>query len=113
MTKREMFEKIAEINANDAEIVKFCNHEIELLNKKTATGSRKPTKNQIENEGLKQTILEVLAEADRPLAIAEIMENPAFEGLTNQRVSALLTQLKKANLVVRVEEKRKAYFTLA
>lgn len=111
MTKREMFRKIAEINANDAEIVEFCNHEIELLDRKV-TGSRKPTKTQIENENFKHNILEVLAEADRPLAIAEIMANAPLNALTNQRVSALVTQLKKAGLVARVEEKRKAYFTL-
>ena len=33
--------------------------------------------------------------------------------MTPARVSALLTQLKRADLVVRVEDKRKAYFRLA
>lgn len=112
MTKKEMFEKIAKINAADAEIVEFCNHEIELLNRK-GSGNRKPTKNQLENESFKHNILEVLAEADRPLTVNEIMANAPLNGLTNQRVSALITQLKKAGLVVRVEEKRKAFFSLA
>lgn len=112
MTKKEMYMHIAEINANDSEIVAFCNHELELLNRK-GSGNRKPTETQVENERFKHNILEVLAEADRPLTISEIMANAPLNGLTNQRVSALITQLKKAGLVVRTEEKRKAFFSLA
>lgn len=112
MTKKEMYMHIAEINANDSEIVAFCNHEIELLDRKV-TGPRKPTNVQIENEKFKHGILEVLANADRPLTITEIMAEAPLNALTNQRVSALVTQLKKAGLVVRIEEKRKAYFSLA
>lgn len=113
MTKKEMFAHIATINATDKEIVEFCNHEIELLEKKSS-GSAKPTKTQIENEGFKQAILDFLAEADRPMTISEIMENcEAVSGLKNQRVSALVTQLKKAELVVRTEDKKKAFFSVA
>jgi predicted transcriptional regulator len=38
---------------------------------------------------------------------------PAIADLTNQRVSALVRQLKDEELVTRKEEKGKAYFTLA
>ena len=33
--------------------------------------------------------------------------------MSNQRISAIVNQLKKENLVVRVEDKRKAYFSIA
>ena len=33
MTKKEMFAHIATVNADNAEIVEFCNREIELLNR--------------------------------------------------------------------------------
>ncbi len=113
MTKKEMFARIATINAEDAEIVAFCEHEIELLSKK-GSGSHKPTKTQVENEGYKQAMLETLAEVGHPLTISELMETcSALEGLKNQRVSALMTQLKNAGLVVRTEDKKKAYFALA
>ena len=56
MTKKEMFSKIATVCSADAEIVEFCNHEIALLVKKNSYKSTKPTKTQIENEGLKDAI---------------------------------------------------------
>lgn len=46
MTKREMFAHIATVNAADAEIVEFCNREIELLDSRKA--SKTPTKTQRE-----------------------------------------------------------------
>lgn len=108
MTKREMFELIASVNADHAEIVDFCLHEIALLDKKVK--STKPTKLQIENEKLKHVILEILVEADRPLSIGELMADERLAGLTNQKVSGLVTRLKKAEMVERIEVKRKAFF---
>lgn len=113
MTKKEMFARIATINSEDAEIVAFCEHGIELLNKKSS-GSAKPTKTQVENEGFKQAMLDTLAELDHPVTISELMEVcEGIAGLKNQRVSALMTQLKKAGLVVRTEDKKKAFFAIA
>ena len=95
-------------------VIDFANHEIELLNKKSSSSSGKPTKTQIENEGYKEVILEALATADKPMTISEIMEYAdGLAGLKNQRVSALMTQLKNAGKVIRTEEKKKAYFSLA
>lgn len=108
MTKREMYTKIATINSNDAEIVAFCNHEIELLNKKNSA-AKKPTKTQIANESLKDDILAVLKDSD-PMTASAIAEKM---GLSVNKVSALLTQLKEDNSVSREVIKRKAYFTVA
>ena len=109
MTKREMFTKIATINAADQEIVDFCNHEIELLNKKNSA-AKKPTKTQIANESLKDDILDILKDSD-PMTASAIAEKM---GLSVNKVSALLTQLKEDNSVVRtVGEKRKAFFSIA
>lgn len=110
MTKKEMFNLIATVCADNTEIVDFCNHEIDLLNKKG--GTRKPSKNQVANITYKETICTILTEADRPLTVSEILEQLNVTGLTNQRVSALLTQLKNEGKVVRTEVKRKAYFEI-
>jgi len=110
MTKKEMFTKIATINAEDAEIVAFCNHEIELLNKKNASASKKATKTQIANEGIKDQILGVLRDSDHPMTATEI--GTALD-LSVNKVSALLTQLKEDNSIVREVVKRKAYFSVA
>ena len=120
MTKKDMFNEIINLmnGENSAvtseEIVKFCTHEIELLNKKSSSSSGKPTKTQVENEKYKEYILATLTEVDRPMTISEIMENcEGIAGLKNQRVSAIVTQLKNAGKVIRTEEKKKAYFSIA
>lgn len=109
MTKREMYTKIATVCANDVEIVDFCNHEIELLNKKNSA-AKKPSKTQIANEGIKDQILDVLKGSDAPMTATQIADSL---GLSVNKVSALLTQLKEDNSVIRSVDKRKAYFTVA
>lgn len=80
---------------------------------KKATAPKKPTKTQLGNEPIKQAIMDVLALNDE-LTISEMLtKSPTLEGLTSQKVSALLTQLMKAGMVERVEKARKAYFKLA
>ena len=120
ITKKDMFNEIIkmmngeQMSVSTQAVIDFANHEIELLNKKSSSSSGKPTKTQIENEGYKEVILEALATADKPMTISEIMEYAdGLAGLKNQRVSALMTQLKNAGKVIRTEEKKKAYFSLA
>lgn len=83
------------------------------LDKKSAkSGERKPTKTQVANEGFKEAIVNGM-ERDRLYTITELVkEIPFGKELSNQRVSALVRQLKEAGLVQRTEEKRKAYFSL-
>lgn len=107
MTKKEMFSKIATVCSADAEIVEFCNHEIALLVKKNSYKSTKPTKTQIENEGLKDAILNAL---DKPMTATEIGN---AVGISVNKASALLKQLHEDNSIVREVVKRKAYFTKA
>ena len=112
MTKREMFVAIREIVADNEEMVAFIDHEIELLNKKSGT-PRKPTATQQENETFKAGILVVLAEADAPVSIKELVERyPAIEGLSNQRITHMLTDLRKRGEVKRTYIKKVAHFSL-
>lgn len=110
MTKREYFAKIREIVIADADLVAFVDHEVELLNKKNSA-PRGKTPKQYENEGFKA---EILAGLSRPMTISEIADEIlGGHDLTNQRVSALVTQLVNDGSVVRTVEKRKAYFSKA
>ena len=110
MTKREMFEQIKRnYDLTQAE-VDFIDHELELLAKKNSA-DKKPTKVQVENEGIKAEILEGM-EVGKAYTITDLIkEVPAVAELSNQRVSALVRQLVADGSVVRNEEKRKAYFT--
>lgn len=81
---------------------------------KKASGERKPTKTQTENEVLKTAILDYM-ERDVLYSIGQLTkEVPALIKIeaSSQKTSALVKQLKDANLIERVEEKRKAFFKL-
>ena len=78
---------------------------------KKNSAERKPTATQTENVGLKSAIVEGM-ESGKAYTISELMKAiPELADLTNQRVSALVRQLKDEGLVSRKEIKRKAYFT--
>lgn len=83
---------------------------------KKSSAEKKPTKVQLANAGVKETITEALREAGKPVTISELMaSNEALSPMvvSTQKVSALLTQMVKAGTVNREEIKRKAYFSLA
>lgn len=116
LTKRDRFEallKMSEVQANP-DMVAFIEHEIELLAKKNA-GDKKPTAKQMENDAVKQVILdEMTANPDKLYTVTDLIKNVDGLGdLTNQRVSALLRQMIEANGVEKIVDKRKSYFRLA
>ena len=113
MTKREMFEMIATVNADNAEIVDFCNHEIELLaNRKSS--KKGMTKVQKENEGVKASIVEALAGFEEGVTVSDLIKSS--EGLSeysNQKISALLRLLITEGKVEKTMSGKKAFFSLA
>lgn len=112
MTKREMFEMIKGVCANDTRITEFCEHEIELLNRKSSKNTQ--TKTQIENENIKGAIVNALTEIAKPVTITEMQElNTEMANYSNQKLSALLKQLVESNQVVKTVDKKKSYFTVA
>ena len=107
---------LSEVQADDR-LVKYCENEIALLDKKNGT-AKKPTEKQTQNEAFKVDIVSYLSSvAPAHKAISEIWTGtPSLAEnaeMTGQRISALLTQLIKSGSVVRVEEKCKAYFKVA
>ena len=114
MTKRDYFNallNIAEVKANP-ELVKFVEHELELLAKKNASGEGKQTATQKENEIIKSGIVEELEnEPERLFTITEmIKEFDCCKPFVNQKISNLANQLVKEGRIAKVEEKRKSFF---
>ena len=110
MTKKEMFTEIRQIVADNEEMVAFIDHEIELLDRKS-NSSKKPTKNQVENDGFKAEIVTYLANADAPKTIKELQaEIPSISGLTNQRVTHMLSDLVKAGTLTKEYVKKTPYY---
>ena len=113
LTKAQKFAMLRAIPAvaENAMLVEFIDHEVELLSKKNSA-EKKPTAQQVANAGIVTAIIEGM-EPNRLYTVTEVIKSiPACADLTNQRVSALLRQLVEAGKVKRTEDKRKAYFSL-
>lgn len=114
-TKREYYELIKSKLADNAEIVTFCDHEIELLDnrKKTTDGEKKLTPKQKENLALVATILDNM-ELDTIYSISDMQRKiEVCKELTNQKISSLVRQAMSDGTIERVEVKGKAFFKLA
>jgi hypothetical protein len=113
----EMYEEIKAVPGLSAEQIAFLDKRIEITQKKnakSADGERKPTKLQLENENIKVDILSVLGGFDKAVSINELQKASAdLANLSNQKITALLTQLLDDGKVVRSVVKGRAYFALA
>ena len=111
MTKRDYFNAILSKYDLTADEKAFVEHELELLEKKNSS-EKKPTAQQVANDSIKTAIAEGMS-PNRLYTVTEIQkEIPECAELSNQRVSALLRQMKDDGIVTRTEDKRKAYFSI-
>ena len=118
MTKKEKFaiaRSIVEVSGHEMaqDIMDFFDKEVEMLTRKhSATGERKPTATQKQNEELKTAILDGM-EVDRLYTVSELIkEIPECEGLTTQKISALCRQMVEAAHIEKIKEKGKTLFRI-
>ena len=110
LTKRDHYNALLNLEAvkSNSVLKEFIEHELELLAKKNSS-EKKPTAQQVANEGLKTAIYEGMKE-NRLYTITELIkEIPECAELTNQKVSALIRQMIP-DYVERIEDKRKTFF---
>ena len=114
ITKKEMFTEILALVKDNKAMVDFINHEIELLDKKKASGSKKAQMNKSANSELANELYVALGEVGKPVTISEFQKESTsgVATLSNQKISYLLRILVADGLVVRTEEKKKAYFSV-
>ena len=115
ITKRDNFNKLLTIRevAKDTQLVEFINHELELLDRKSASHSTAKTANQKANEEIKTKIVDALVQLGKS-TISELQAgSEEMAEYSNQKLSALLKQLVDSKQVVRTMEKKKAYFEVA
>jgi len=114
VTKKDFYGMIIEMATKNGrnDIVEFAQHEIDLLNNKA--GKSTLTATQKENENIKEVILTELERIGKPVTITELINNSeALNKYTNPKITALCTQLIKAEKIIRVEDKKKAYYSIA
>ena len=109
LTKRDHYTNILATYPLSDEHRAFIEHELELLDKKNSA-DKKPTAQQAANEIVKADILAKMV-PNQLYTATEVQKMCGIE--SNQRATALLTQLKNAGLVVKTEDKRKSYFSIA
>lgn len=120
VTKREYFEMIKGICGDNQDIINFCNHEIELLERKSSKGGA--TKTQTENVKIAEMLIQELEKIGKPVTITDLMNTSNIvkeyklengNSLSNQKISAILKQQVDAGKVVRVTDKKKSLFSVA
>ena len=114
-TKKEMFTELIELAQENerTDLIAFCEHEIELLNKKASASGQ--TKTQAENEKIKNVIVEELTRIARAVTISELIkESESLGQYSNQKLSALLKQMVEVDkTATKIVDKKKSLFTIA
>ena len=114
----EMVLGMKEVQANVELVEKLIKmkEQFEKKNKSSvgADGKKVLTAEQKKNEILKETILEVLGRYEEPKQVKDLIsENEELANYTGQKISALMTQLVKAEKVVKVIDKKASKFQIA
>ena len=114
----EMVLGMKEVQANVELVEKLTKmkEQFEKKNKSSvgADGKKILTAEQKKNEILKETILEILTRYEEPKQVKDLIsENEELANYTGQKISALITQLVKAEKVVKVIDKKASKFQLA
>ena len=115
-TKKEMFNLIKTLLEENTEIVEFCDHEIELLEKKKSNGKAKANETMDKNVEL---VYITLANFDNGATPTEIIASGNLNGqglenelglITTQKVSAYLKKLVDSGRVETLKDKKKTIF---
>lgn len=102
--------QIADTAVSASDMADFLRHESEMASKRNS--SKGMTKTQKENEPIKETILAILENADSGMTVKELIATDELCNYTPQKISALLTLLRKEKKVRRDYQKKIAYFSL-
>lgn len=119
MTKKDWFATIRAMvegsgNEREDEILAFIDHEVELLEKKSSKSGQTKTQKENENVEVVAKIENALREVGKAVTITELQTaSEEMSAYSNQKLSALLKQMVSKGTVVRTEDKKKAYFSLA
>lgn len=124
MTQREMFnamvkvvneasvETIEGVGFSKDELLEGINARIEALDKKNSSSSGKPTKKQLENEGIYNNIIEIMSDnvSRTTREITDIYNSTFDTDLSTNRVQPQVTKAVKNGALDRTVVKGVVYF---
>lgn len=91
-----------EIKYDPNDVIAFCEHEIELLDKKTAKAKERAAAKRAEGDELTEQIYDVLSD-DEFMTIPEIVKALGDEDVSAQKASYRLRSLVEANRAEKTE----------
>lgn len=119
LTKKDRFEQIKALMANEPELVEFIDHEIELLARKHSK-SATLTPSQKDSLAISELIKDVLAESadSKGMTVGAILKDSRIadykcakgEDVSSQKITSILT--KNPADFKRTVEKKVAYYSL-
>ena len=117
VTKREKFEMLKALVKDNAMLVEFIDHEIELLDKKKSNGNAKANEKMATEVEL---VYNALVSVGRAVTASELIAETDLSALANesgvvspQKVSAMFKKLKEQGKVDSYTDKKKTYFKVA
>lgn len=112
ITRKELFTALLALEAVQTNPLwkEKLEAEIVAIDKKNA--NRKPTAQQVENEGIKEEIVTILEGYPEGLTVTQIMKLHSFEFRSNQQCTALCRQLRLDNIIDRKETKKGTLYFL-
>lgn len=114
MTKKEMFTLIATELAGNPAIVEFCNHEIELLDRKKSNGNAKANEKMEKSVDL---VYNALVQVNRAVTVSELIAETDLSELENEsgvvstaKITSYLQKLLSVGKVTNYKDKKKSYY---
>lgn len=115
ITKRDNFNSLLALVKGNDELTAFITHEIELLDKRTSA-ERKPSKAERmkieQDEALAQAIMDGMGTTKYTVS-ALIKAIPDLNGLSTQKVTALLRKMIAEGKIAKSVEKGTSFYAIA
>ena len=115
-TQKEMLTELARLaeENNKIELAEFCYDRIAQLEKKASASKAKSAESQVENDKIKNVILEVMARLGRAVTVTELTKEEELNSYSNQKLTYVLTKMyKEDGTVTNFKDKKKSMFKLA
>ena len=117
ITKRQKFEMLKALVADNAMLVEFIDHEIELLDKKKSNGNAKANEKMDSQVTL---VYNALVSVGRAVTASELIAETDLSALANEegvvstaKVTSYLQKLLPTGKVANYKDKKKSYYKVA